>query len=86
MDDVLIIGCVRKQHNVTHRIALIQIKSAGIILNKDKNLFGQEETHFFRSCGNNGTAAMLQFTAIAEMKTPENISKLRCFLGMAKQL
>ena len=49
MDDVLIFGQDREEHDVRLEAALTQIKSAGITLNKDKCLFGREDT-VPRSC------------------------------------
>ena len=88
MDDVLIFGRNREDHDVRLEAALTRIKSAGITLNKDKCLFGQEKIKFLgHIIDKNGiTADPSKVTAITEMKTPENISELRRFLGMANQL
>ena len=88
MDDVLIFGRDREEHDVRLEAALIRIKSAGITLNKDKCLFGQERIQFLgHIIDKNGIAAdPSKVTAITEMKAPENISELRRFLGMANQL
>ena len=88
MDDVLIFGRNREDHDVRLKAALTRIKSAGITLNKDKCLFGQEKIQFLgHIIDKNGiTADPSKVTASTEMKTPENISELRRFLGMANQL
>ena len=88
IDDVLISGRFREQCDVRYEIALIQIKSLGITLVKVSR---QEKTQRLgHIICKNGTAADAvhhsKVTAIADMKAPENISKLRCFLGMANQL
>ena len=88
MDDVLIFGRNREDHDVRLEAALTRIKSAGITLNEDKCLFGQEKIQFLgHTIDKNGiTADPSKVTAITEMKTPENISELGRFLGMANQL
>ena len=51
MDDVLIFGRNREDHDVRLEAALTRIKSAGITINKDKCLFGQEKMYTIpRSC------------------------------------
>ena len=81
MDDVLIFGWDSEEHNVRLEAALTRIKSAGITLNKDKCLFGQERIQFLgHIIEKNGIAADLsKVIAITEMKAPENISELRRF-------
>ena len=46
MDDVLIFGCNRAEHDVTLEAVLTRIKAAGITLNRDKYAFGQEKLQF----------------------------------------
>ena len=86
MDDVLIFGRNREDHDVRLEAALTRIKSNGITLNKDKCLFGQVKIQFLgHIIDKNGiTADPSKVTAITEMKTPENISELRRFFGYGK--
>ena len=88
MDDVLIFGCNRAEHDARLEAALTRIKAAGITLNRDKCAFGQEKLQFLgHVIDRNGISAdPSKVTAIAKMKSPENISELRRFLGMVNQL
>ena len=49
MDDVLIFGCNRAEHDARLKAALTKIKAARITLNRDKCAFGQEKLQFPRS-------------------------------------
>ena len=88
MDDVLIFGCNRAEHDARLEAALTRIKAAGITLNRDKCVFGQEKLQFLgHVVDRNGISAdPSKVTAIAKMRSPENISELRRFLGMVNQL
>ena len=88
MDDVLIFGRDRAEHDARLEAALTRIKHAGITLNKDKCAFGQEKLQFLgHVVDKNGISAdPSKVAAITKMKSPENISELRRFLGMVNQL
>ena len=88
MDDVLIFGCNRAEHDARLEAVLTRIKAAGITLNRDKCAFGQEKLQFLgHVIDRNGISAdPSKVTAIAKMKSPENILELRRFLGMVNQL
>ena len=85
MDDVLIFGCNRAEHDARLEAVLTRIKAAGITLN---SAFGQKKLQFLgHVIDRNGISAdPSKVTAIAKMKSPENISELRRFLGMVNQL
>ena len=88
MNNVLIFGCNRAEHDARLEAALTRIKAAGITLNRDKCAFGQEKLQFLgHVVDRNGISAdPSKVTAIAKMRSPENISELRRFLGMVNQL
>ena len=69
-------------------MALEKICSAGVTLNKEKCLFGQNSLKFLGHVVNkNGISADPdKVTAIKQMEAPKKISALRRFLGMVNHL
>ena len=49
MDDVLIFGRTKEEHDTRLMMALEKICSAGVTLNKEKCLFGQDSLKLFRA-------------------------------------
>ena len=88
MDDVLTFGRDRAEHDARLEAALTRIKHAGITLNIDKCAFGQEKLQFLgHVVDKNGISAdPSKVAATTKMKSSENISELRHFLGMVNQL
>ena len=88
MDDVLIFGKTKEEHNIRLTKALNRIHSAGVTLNREKCLFGQDNIKFLGHVVNKQgiSADPDKVAAIAHMKAPQNISALHRFLGMVNQL
>ena len=88
MDDVLIFGRDKTEHDNRLTTVLTTLQSAGVTLNKDKCLFGQDRLTFLgHVVDKNGIFADPdKMIALTKMKSPENVSELRRFLGMANQL
>jgi len=88
IDDVLVFGNSREQHNLHLEAVLRRIQSAGITLNKAKCEFGKDTIQFLGHVINaEGVSADPQkITAITKMKSPSSVSELRRFLGMTNQL
>ena len=88
IDDILVHGTSKAEHDRNLEAALKCIQSAGITLNKDKCEFGKETIKFLGHVINaEGISPDPQKTAaIKKMKKPSNISELRQFIGMVNQL
>ena len=88
MDDVLIFGKIKDEHDIRLMTALDRICSAGVTLNREKCLFGQDSLKFLGHVINKHgiSADPDKVTAIKQMEAPQNISALRRFLGMVNQL
>ena len=88
MDDVLIFGRTKDEHDIRLMKALDRIHSAGVTLNREKCLFGQDSLKFLGHVVNKYgiSADPDKVTAIKQMEAPQNISALRRFLGMVNQL
>lgn len=88
MDDVLVFGKDKEEHDERLTQALKKITAAGVTLNPKKCEFGKEQ---LKSLGHlidrEGIRADPdKITAITEMKAPTHVSELRRFMGMANQL
>jgi len=46
LDDILVVGSIRKEHNKRLRLALSRLQSAGLRLRKDKCMIGQTQVTF----------------------------------------
>ena len=79
MDDVLIFGRTKEEHDARLLMALEKICSAGVTLNREKCLFGQDSLKFLGHVVNqNGISADPdKVTAIKQMEAPKNVSALR---------
>ena len=88
MDDVLIFGSTKEEHNVKLIDVLNKISQAGATLNKDKCLFGQETITFLgHVIDKTGISSDPdKVSAILKMKPPTLITELRRFMGMVNQL
>ena len=88
MDDVLIFGQTKQQHDTRLHRVLQKIKKAGVTLNKEKCEFNQESLYILgHRIDRNGVAPDPNKTAaILKMETPKTVSELRRFMGMVNQL
>ena len=88
MDDVLIFGTTKEEHDFQMATALKRIQSAGVTLNPDKCEFRRSSVKFLgHLIDREGIRTDPDKTAaIVEMARPENISDLRMFMGMINQL
>ena len=88
VDDVLVFGKDAAEHDARLMKALKRIEEAGVTLNESKCQFGNTRIQFLgHVIDENGISADPEkVSALVQMKSPENISELRRFMGMANQL
>ena len=88
MDDVLVYGSNRHEHDTHLDAVLTRIQNAGITLNKDKCEFAKNSITFLGHVINSDGVSPdpKKTSAISSMKQPANVSELRHFLGMVNQL
>ena len=88
MDDVIVFGRTTEEHDKRLKLALKQIEEAGATLNRDKCSFGQSKIKFLgHIIDKDGISADPDKTrAISQMKTPNNVTELRRFLGTVNHL
>ena len=88
MDDVLVFGSSKNEHNSRLSAALKRIQEAGVTLNADKCEFGKTQLKFLgHTVDQDGVRADPDKTsAIVAMSPPTNTSELRRFMGMVNQL
>ena len=88
MDDILIHGKGRKEHDERLAKVLETIKASGLRLNQEKcKLRATELTYFGHLVGQDGIKAHPEKTdAIMQLPPPANISELRTTLGMFNYL
>ena len=88
MDDVLIFGKNRQEHDARLHSVLQKILAAGVTLNKDKCEFFKDSLHFLghkiNKCGISPDPS--KTAAILKMETPKTLTQLRRFMGMINQL
>ena len=79
MDEVLIFGKTKEEHDIRLTKALNRIHSAGVTLNREKCLFSQDSIKFLGHVVNKQgiSADPDKVVAITQMKAPQNISALR---------
>ena len=85
MDNVLIFGKDQQEHDARLFNALTRISTAGVTFNPDKCEVSRNRITFFgHVIDEKGISTDPEKTqALQQMKTPTNVSGLRCFLGMA---
>lgn len=88
MDDLLIWGSTKEQHDERVHAVLQRAENAGVTLNLKKCVFGKKEVKFL---GYIVSADGLKpdpdkTRAVQELKEPTNITEVRSFLGMVNQL
>ena len=88
VDDVLIFGRNKEEHDSHITVALGRIKTAGATINKDKCEFGKNCILFLGHIINEQEiqADPAKTEAIMKMKPPTNITELSQFMGMINQL
>ncbi len=88
MDDFLVLGSDRPQHDVRLLAVLQRIEGAGVTLNAQKCVFSSESVKFLgHAIDQTGIRADPDKTlAIREMKPPTSVPELRRFMGIVNQL
>ena len=88
MDDIVVCRYTEDDHDSRLDIVLKELSSAGITLTKEKCSFKQSEISFLgQIIGANGICADPQkVQAIIDLPQPQDVSKMRCVLGMVNQL
>ena len=88
IDDILVFGTAREEHDSRLFAVLERIKAAGITLNSDKCQFSQPKITFLGHVINrNGISPdPKKTTAILSMKPPSSVTELRRFMGMVNQM
>ena len=88
MDDVLVNGKDQEEYDARLEAVLQRLKSAGVILNREKCEFSKSKIVFLgQLIDAEGIHSDPEKTAaIAQMKPPSNVPELRRFLGMVNEL
>ncbi|XP_063072782.1 uncharacterized protein K02A2.6-like [Engraulis encrasicolus] len=88
MDDILVSGKTKAEHDSNLKAVLQTIKASGLKLNKDKCHFAQPELRYFgHVIGADGIKPDGdKVKAITDMPSPQNVSELRQMLGMVNYL
>uniref|UniRef100_A0A147BIU1 RNA-directed DNA polymerase n=1 Tax=Ixodes ricinus TaxID=34613 RepID=A0A147BIU1_IXORI len=88
MDDILVYGSSKEEHNKRLREVLARLQQAGITLNDSKCVFEATQVkflgHIIDQTGVHPDDDKL--AAVRAMKTPANVSELKSFLGMINYL
>lgn len=86
MDDVLVFGENKDQHDSRLKIVLDKLNEAGMILNRNKCKFGVSSVEFLgHIIDSSGIHAGPRIQGIIDFPIPKNVSAIRSFLGMANQ-
>ena len=88
VDDVLVFGANRKDHDNRLDAVMQRLQTAGVTLNRSKCAFLKNQVKFLGHVVNKDgiQADPEKVSAIVQMKSPSNITELRRLLGMANQL
>ena len=88
MDDVLVFGKDKEEHNRRLEMVLRKLSESKITLNREKCEFAQPEVKFLgQIIDQNGVHPdPLKVKAVTDMPPPTNQTEARCFLGMTHQL
>ena len=88
MDDILVHGKSKEEHDQRLLIVLRQLERAGIKLNEKKCVFGQECVKFLGQVVDQAgvRADPDKVSAIANFRTPRCVGDIRHLIGMANQL
>ena len=85
MDDVLIYGSDKAEHDSCLRAVLERLETAGVTLNAQKCVFNKRRIRFLGHIidGNGIHPDPQKVLAVLQMERPKNITDLRRFMGMA---
>ena len=88
MDDCLIAGATKEQHDERLKTVLEKVEGAGLTLNESKCEFEKKSVTFLGNVisAEGIRADPVKVKAIEDMPTPQNVSDIRRFLGMVNQL
>ena len=88
IDDVIIFGKDKQEHDNRLHAALRKIQAAGVTLNSDKCEFNRSQLLFLGHIinGEGISADPSKASAILKMKQPATVTELRRFMGMVNQL
>lgn len=88
IDDILIHGKTRKEHDLRLDTVLHRIHDSGLKLNREKCEFRKTEIEYFgHSISSEGIRpSSSRVDAIRQMETPTNLTELRRFIGMVNYL
>lgn len=88
MDDILVVGSNKEDHDERLRRVLQKLESAGVTLNRDKCEFDVKEVKFVGHVinGDGVQADPAKTTAIRDFPTPSNKKELRRFFGIVNYL
>ncbi len=88
MDDVLIFGVSQAEHDSRLAAVLQKLSDSGVTLNLQKCEFGKRKLRFVgQIISEEGIEAdPSKVSAVTDMKSPENTTELRRFLGFVNQL
>ena len=88
MDDIIIYGASREEHDARLEATLLQLQAAGATLNAKKCEFQKTEMKFLgHIVSREGIRPDPDKTAaLVNMEAPNNVSELRRFMGMANQM
>ena len=88
MDNVLVFGHTREEHDTRLMAALERTEAAGVTLNTQKCKFAKDGLRFLgHIISKDGVRAdPAKTTAVLQMKPPQDIAELQRFMGMVNQL
>ena len=88
VDDILVTGRNKKEHDTRLHVVLKKLEVAGITLNKDKCKFSRNKIVFLGHVidANGISADPAKTEAIKKMRAPTNVSELRRLMSMINQL
>ena len=86
MDDVLIMGTNKREHDERLTAVLERLKNAGVTLNPAKCEFGRSSVKFLGNIIDYRGIRADPVTAICQLKPPDSVTEFRLFMGMANQL
>ena len=90
MDDILIWGRNKKEHDARLFAVLQRLSQANLTLNSDKFEFARAQIEYLGQIVDSSAGGLrkdpAKVKAIVEMETPSNVADIRRFLGMVNQL
>lgn len=88
MDDVLVFGETKAQHDERLAQVLSRLASSNVTLNKEKCVFGVNEVRFLGRIlkGNGIEPDPAKVSAIKNLSAPKSVTKVRSLLGIANHL